>query len=329
MAERRVSNGIPRRNSHALENFQRLERRSFTLFVDNISHRVSTQDLWEMFSNEGQVVDVFLSNKIRINNAFKFAFVRFAFKNHALRASRNLDGCVLEGVKLMFAESKYERERRVDTQDSNHTHKVVMAESMGRSKKKEGSDKRSFESVLLGLNIAKKCLDENTKCGKVDHCSNEVVKGFVDMALVEKLKRSIIGESAIHLNSEDIIPRIYNDWHTFQEIKEMESFKMVMTFATVEDKDEALEEVSEEQLNPHNFLVNSTSKPGNKKDDGECVKDTSEAHVMGVDENCEKSNSMRCIHDDRRSEEVIKETQLTIRNGRNMIDDPRECSLAA
>ncbi|MED6174225.1 hypothetical protein PIB30_067056 [Stylosanthes scabra] len=88
----------------------------------------------------------------------------------------------------------------------------------------------------------------------MDNSSHEVVKGLVDGVLVEMLQRSLIGESSPPLNKEDIIPRLYKEWDTLQQVKLIGPFKMVLTFRFVEDKDEAL--LSPSKLNVFEEIKN-------------------------------------------------------------------------
>ncbi|MEK0312192.1 RNA-binding protein, partial [Candidatus Phytoplasma fabacearum] len=97
------------RRKEILQNFKRFEQRSFSVFVDYLSYKVNIQWLWDVFSRVGQVVDVYISRKIRKNNPTRFAFVRFGFRNHASRAVQLLNGNRLDGKTIVVSESKYGR----------------------------------------------------------------------------------------------------------------------------------------------------------------------------------------------------------------------------
>ncbi|MED6111608.1 hypothetical protein PIB30_053811 [Stylosanthes scabra] len=179
-----------------------------------------------MFSSEGQVVDVFPSRKFKKNNPYRFAFVRFAYKNHALRAAKKFDGWNLESIQLMVVEAKYRRDNRDIVhilnqpkwvQEANHNIAV-------NNVNEEKYDKRSFKIVLLGGHNEKQYSVLDAKCEKNNQLINKVVKGWVDVGLMQKLERSLIGESIIPLKKDDIIPSQYKDSHTLEEIKAMGSF---------------------------------------------------------------------------------------------------------
>ncbi|MED6179712.1 hypothetical protein PIB30_003512 [Stylosanthes scabra] len=181
-----------------------------------------------------------------------------------------------------------------------------------------------------------------------DQPIHEVVKGEVNVELVEMLKRSLIGESALPLNREDIIPRLYKEWETLREVKEMGPFKMVLTFRSVEDKDKArlspllltyfgeIRNWTEQEANStrkakveiYGMPIQAWKIPEERKykckidDDVMLMKEAGDSKISGSNEevagNCEKSNSTRCIVDDRRSEDLIKETQMALSLGQNM-----------
>ncbi|KAL4293940.1 hypothetical protein AHAS_Ahas18G0178300 [Arachis hypogaea] len=68
--------------------------------MDNLSKRITIQWVWKGFNRAGQVVDVFLSRKMRESSIQRFAFVTFAIKNHSLREIQNMDGRRMNGVPL-------------------------------------------------------------------------------------------------------------------------------------------------------------------------------------------------------------------------------------
>ncbi|MED6148595.1 hypothetical protein PIB30_054566 [Stylosanthes scabra] len=63
----------------------------------------------------------------------------------------------------------------------------------------------------------------------------------------EMLKRSLVGETLNPLNFEELSKAIRSKWHTIESVNMIGSMKMLMTFGTVEDMEEA--EKSELLLN--------------------------------------------------------------------------------
>ncbi|XLS70206.1 hypothetical protein HN51_027071 [Arachis hypogaea] len=118
--ERYGINGNEDRNRKALENFRRLEEGSFTVFVDNLKETTIIHWLWDIFSREGYVVDVFLSQKIRTNTKYRFAFVKYTYQNHAEREIQNMDGWIVNGSQLSVKEAKYRRKGIVEERKNRY-----------------------------------------------------------------------------------------------------------------------------------------------------------------------------------------------------------------
>ncbi|MED6154949.1 hypothetical protein PIB30_001090 [Stylosanthes scabra] len=259
-----------RRHYQVLENFRSLERRSFSLFVDNLPNTANREWLWELFSREGEVVDVFLSKKVRKHSPFHFAFVRFAYKNHAIRATNKINGWEFEGVQLLVTEAKYGRNKRyieLPQPQSNCRHQVSYNQVEAKVNREIIRDKRSFKNVLMG--------DANEKgdMGEInDQSKQEVVKGEVDVGLVEMLKRSLI------------------------ELPDERKY-------LCKSEDGAM------------FVNNG----GDSK-----ICSSNKMEVVPSDDagTCEESFSTRCIVDDRKSEDLINETQLAPRDRQNMKECP-------
>ena len=70
--------------------WRKMETISHTIFVDNLRQSMSKSWLWQLFSHEGKVVDVFMCWKRRKSNPSPFAFVRFAQLADAEQAVRSL-----------------------------------------------------------------------------------------------------------------------------------------------------------------------------------------------------------------------------------------------
>lgn len=52
----------------------------------------SMSNIWlkHIFKNDGEVIDAFVSKKMRKNKPFNFGFVRFARENESYRATREI-----------------------------------------------------------------------------------------------------------------------------------------------------------------------------------------------------------------------------------------------
>eukprot|EP01035_Chromulina_nebulosa_P023517 gene23517-30487_t len=81
----------------------------FTLKVDNISFRTTTDSLREKFSHYGDVGDVYIPRNYSTNEPRGFAFVRFVDKRDAEDAQRALDGADIDGREIRIQEAKERR----------------------------------------------------------------------------------------------------------------------------------------------------------------------------------------------------------------------------
>ena len=91
------------------EMYKKIEKNTYTLFVDNLPKSMTTSWLWQLCNFEGGVVDVFLSRKQRAMKLGPFAFVRFINKQDALEAIRKLDGLTVRGYAIKVQEARYSR----------------------------------------------------------------------------------------------------------------------------------------------------------------------------------------------------------------------------
>ncbi|MED6186444.1 hypothetical protein PIB30_066752 [Stylosanthes scabra] len=94
-----------------------IERRTYSIFVDNLLSHISKRFLFGEFGIHGKVVDVFISRKIRRGKEGVFAFIRFDSKEDAMRAIEVLDGSYISGKHMVVKEARV-RKNRVKAQDS-------------------------------------------------------------------------------------------------------------------------------------------------------------------------------------------------------------------
>ncbi|CAO2840861.1 unnamed protein product [Amaranthus hypochondriacus] len=80
-----------------------------TLFVDGLPQGISSEWLWDMFSQYGRVVDVYVSRKRRTTTVAPFGFVRFKVRKSAVEAMENLNGEFVKGKKMYVSMAKYEK----------------------------------------------------------------------------------------------------------------------------------------------------------------------------------------------------------------------------
>lgn len=83
-------------------------REIFTLFVDNLPPSMSCVWLKKIFRNDGEVVDVYVSKKKRVNKKGCFGFVHFSKKEDEEVARRN-NRLLIKGFQIRAMLSKYQR----------------------------------------------------------------------------------------------------------------------------------------------------------------------------------------------------------------------------
>ena len=80
------------------EAWTRLEEVTHSVFVDNLPESMSRGWLWQLFSGDGEVVDVFISRKERRLSKAPFGFVRFTRRGQALEAVKRMHGMEIRGA---------------------------------------------------------------------------------------------------------------------------------------------------------------------------------------------------------------------------------------
>ena len=63
--------------------------------------------MWQLFSHEKEVVDIFISRKMRRSSKSPFAFVRVAQREEALEAIKQLHGMEIRGCKIAVSLAEY------------------------------------------------------------------------------------------------------------------------------------------------------------------------------------------------------------------------------
>ena len=80
---------------------------TYTLFIDDLPWEMSWVWLKQLFRGEGEVIDVFISQKRRRYSNGKFGFIRFKELEEVLNAVRNLDGAKIRGGRIKVSFAKY------------------------------------------------------------------------------------------------------------------------------------------------------------------------------------------------------------------------------
>ncbi|OMP09287.1 hypothetical protein COLO4_05624 [Corchorus olitorius] len=72
----------------------------FSVFVTKLSHKVSRNLLWDVFSDYGRIADVLIQHRGKQKGPTTFAFVRYWNEREAVTAMEKADYKFLEGVRI-------------------------------------------------------------------------------------------------------------------------------------------------------------------------------------------------------------------------------------
>ncbi|XVE85972.1 hypothetical protein DITRI_Ditri17bG0134800 [Diplodiscus trichospermus] len=82
----------------------------FTVFINNLSRRVSRRALWEVFSIYGRVLDVFINFKSR--KPATYAFVRYKTVKERMRTIAERNNRFIDGQLIMVKKVTFGRKER-------------------------------------------------------------------------------------------------------------------------------------------------------------------------------------------------------------------------
>ncbi|KAE8693418.1 Polycomb group protein FERTILIZATION-INDEPENDENT ENDOSPERM [Hibiscus syriacus] len=102
--------------------------KEWTVFVDNLSKRVTRRELREIFNIYGRVLRVFIpSFMVKPNyKSSTFAFVQYAMEEGCRRAIQNVNGTLIDGKRVSVGVAKYKKERRRAIDDKSSKWKEVV-----------------------------------------------------------------------------------------------------------------------------------------------------------------------------------------------------------
>ncbi|XVF36337.1 hypothetical protein REPUB_Repub19eG0049700 [Reevesia pubescens] len=127
----------------------------FSVFVDNLSCRVSKNALWEAFCQYGKVVDVYISFASKYGKArsYTFAFVRYKFEHEALAAIEEGNRRMIDGrcIVVKKAESDASSKSKLESlEKAKNTDQVYTAGKVFSDVVRDGI---SYREVLLGKEL--------------------------------------------------------------------------------------------------------------------------------------------------------------------------------
>ncbi|KAK8546921.1 hypothetical protein V6N13_093960 [Hibiscus sabdariffa] len=230
----------------------------WTVFVDNLSRRVSRGALWELFSYYGRVNHVFISmtNKKPKYKVSTFAFVRFGSEKAMNLAIEKTNNSKIDGRINTVSKAKFPVSTRRKVRSHNPGFKKLGPEGGGVSNqvnpslidpqikgtKPMGLDSRTFKGVLIGKSESIRQANLVAD-GKID-IGGEKHKSLFDIHIPAKditwIDCSLVGVLKHHYDLEFVQRALVSDglnarvarWGNF-------NLSCIITFNSMEDKEEA------------------------------------------------------------------------------------------
>ncbi|KAK7282143.1 hypothetical protein RIF29_10717 [Crotalaria pallida] len=228
-------------------------RMSFSLYVDNIHPRTTKDALLKVFKEFGVVMQIFISSKRRANTKLKFGFVRYGTEKEAKNAITNAKGLKVEGETLFVKWARYVEEV---TEKGNKRRREHMKTEQGtlwhKQWRESRRDGRSYMEVLTnGENKdTKREEDRSQRPGpqgnmlrQIPYTKQEKLRFIQGSPCMEKLVwlgRSLIVETKEPSNRVEIFNLITPYWPTACMVRDLGSFKFIVTFRSYDDREEAL-----------------------------------------------------------------------------------------
>ena len=104
--------GDTRREFFNLRKTQHGTKGSMLLLVYNLPSSMTTDWLRQLFKYEGDLVDVYLSCKIRKNKKDGIGFVRFESREEALKVVGRMDGIIIKDCTMQVSLDKYKHKEK-------------------------------------------------------------------------------------------------------------------------------------------------------------------------------------------------------------------------
>ncbi|XVF28469.1 hypothetical protein REPUB_Repub15cG0032000 [Reevesia pubescens] len=131
----------------------------FSVFVQNVSRRISKSSLWEAFNSYGNVLDVYISfyDKMGKPRSVTFAFVRFKLESESQKAIEEGNNRLMDGRAIRVSMAKYKRRlwSRTESGEGDKIRSSPTRQPRYRSRDdRRLGHCRSFKEALLDENIS-------------------------------------------------------------------------------------------------------------------------------------------------------------------------------
>ena len=107
---------------------------AYSLFINGLPLEMTWDWLMQIFRGEGEVTDVYVSQKRRRFNNYRFGFVRFKKLEEARNVVKNLNGARIRGRRIKVSFVKYDK-NGMPWNDFVQLEADKVSESVGREEK--------------------------------------------------------------------------------------------------------------------------------------------------------------------------------------------------
>lgn len=150
------------------------------LFLRNLSYTCREEDLQELFSKYGDLVEVQLPIDKNSNRSTGYAFITFMMPDHAMKAWTELDGKIFQGRILHIIPGKAKNEEKDNLNEGSYKKKKEA------EKKALSSNAHNWNSLFLGQNAVADVIAERLNKSKSDVLDGDKQSSVaVNMALGE------------------------------------------------------------------------------------------------------------------------------------------------
>ena len=153
--ERARSGNVTRRRNDANHGCYQARNQDgcLSLFVDNLPQAMTREWLKQIFKCYANLLNVFLSHKIRKKDNNLFGFVKFGSRMETKKVAEKLNRVTIRGCKIAVILAKYERRRKFENQRCQQTRKDIkpfLSACDGQSYKEVAATRRSNEQGKEG-----------------------------------------------------------------------------------------------------------------------------------------------------------------------------------
>ncbi|OMP00173.1 hypothetical protein COLO4_12837 [Corchorus olitorius] len=168
--------------------FHQWRERLHSVFVGNLSRKVTSTALWDAFSDYGKVADVFIKypKEVRGKGHVSFAFVRYWHEAEAETTIVKGNFCFLEGKRIRVTKA---RSIKKDEFNSTNKGREIGQGRNGRRVFREANvDGRTFKEVIISTAPTKEMKEQQRPNGEGSSSSSLGNESSAAMKLIEKVE---------------------------------------------------------------------------------------------------------------------------------------------